>query len=54
MIAVTHAAIADLEHLPKLKRIIGLESLNPPTGLLAELKKRGIEVLTREAYDEEA
>ena len=54
MIAVTHAAIADLEHLPKLKRIIGLESLNPPTGLLTELEKRGIEVLTQEERDEKA
>ena len=54
MIPVTRAAIADLAHLPKLKRIIGLESLDPPAELLAELKKRGIEVLTREAYDEEA
>lgn len=54
MIAVTHTAIADLEHLPKLKRIIGLESLNPPTGLLTELEKRGIEVLTQEERDEKA
>ena len=54
MIAVTRAAIADLAHLPKLKRIIGLESLDPPTGLLAELKKRGIEVLTQEERDEKA
>lgn len=54
MIAVTHTAIADLEHLPKLKRIIGLESLDPPTGLLTELEKRGIEVLTQEERDEKA
>lgn len=54
MLPITQAAAADLAHLPKLKRIIGLESLDPPAELLAELKKRGIEVLTREAYDEEA
>ena len=52
MIPVTRAAIADLAHLPKLKRIIGLESLDPPAALTAELQKRGIEMLTREEYEE--
>ncbi|MFH6973259.1 DUF6892 domain-containing protein [Neisseria sp. 23W00296] len=54
MLPITQAAAADLPRLPHLKRITGLENLNPPPALLAELQKSGIRLATQEEYDEEA
>ena len=54
MIPITQAAIEDLPRLPKLQRITGLENLNPPAALVAELQKRGIRLATQEEYDHAA
>ncbi len=44
-IKVTNKAIDDLDKLPALKKIVGLEYSSPSNKLLKELKLRGIEVV---------
>lgn len=47
-VAVTAKAVADLELLPNLKRISGLENSKPGSKLLKTLAERGVELVTEE------